>query len=104
VRAPQIPPMPRRIKNPYLLEVTKELTSEMIPSAAKPNSKTTEAGNRSDSRPAKSRNAAKQSEYDVMIWRQIDLQLTLHNSPRPIAILPTECRSQSARRPLSVSN
>jgi len=62
VRAPQIPPMPRRIKNPYLLDVTKELTSEMTPSAAKPNSKTTEAGNKSDRRPAKSRNAAKQSE------------------------------------------
>jgi hypothetical protein len=59
-----------------LLEVSKELTSETMPSAAKPNSKTNEAGNRSDSRPAKSRHAAKQSEYDVMIWCQIDLWLT----------------------------
>jgi hypothetical protein len=59
-----------------LLEVTKEVTSETIPSEANSNSKTNEAGNRSDSRPAKSRHAAKQSEYDVMIWRQIHLWLT----------------------------
>ena len=38
--APQIPPMPRRIRKPYLLLVTNEVTRLMIPKAAKPPSKT----------------------------------------------------------------
>jgi len=62
VNAPKIPPIPRRIKNPYLLEVTKEVTMDITPRAKKPISKMTDAGKRSLRRPAKRRNAAKQIE------------------------------------------
>ena len=71
VNAPKIPPMPRRIKNPNLLVVTKDVTIDATPSMAKPSSNMTDAGNKSLSRPAKRRNAAKQIEYDVMIWSQV---------------------------------
>lgn len=64
-----MPPNARRMRNPYLLVVTKDVTSEMTPKPTKPAMNTIHAGKRSDSRPANKRREAKVSEYAVMIYR-----------------------------------
>jgi hypothetical protein len=50
------------MRKPYLVWVTKEVIKLRTPSAMKPASKTIWAENKSESRPAKRRNAEKQSE------------------------------------------
>lgn len=56
------------MRKPYLFSVTNEVMREMTPRPVKPTSKMMVAGKRSDRRPAKRRRAAKQREYEVMIW------------------------------------
>lgn len=59
VRAPKMPPSPRKIRNPNLLVVANELARDAMPRPMKPHSKMIAAENRSESRPANKRNEAK---------------------------------------------
>lgn len=64
VRAPRIPPTPRKMRKPNLLVVTKEVAREMAPRPTKPTSKMIDGLKMSDRRPANSRTAANYESQD----------------------------------------
>jgi hypothetical protein len=104
VMDPAIPPRPRKMRNPYLSLVTKLVMREKIPRPANPASKTIDAGNKSESRPENNRNAAKQSEYEVMICYPAQFvsarfhRLTiLFDSPKHTARFLARCHARSVQ-------